>query len=402
MLGFENSLPTLSRRVLSVASGATCERIRGLLAETGAHPHEVILVGDTRADQDVARETGVFFLGYCPDPNSAPWPAARCLLSIEDLEGEVSRFDRAVPVSVAVCTYNGLSRGFLHESLDSILGQTVYPEEVLLVDDGSTDGTSEWVSVHYPRVRVLRQANRGLAEARNTAIQATSCRYLAFLDDDDRWHPEKLERQLHAGGSAVFTGLTLIDGSGRRIGERRPLAGELGWPEILLGNQVTGPSSVLMERSVVRAVGQFRSGLAGTEDYDYWIRCARVAPLRAIEQPLVEYRCHDGQMSAGYAAMAEKALEVVEAHAAPGGEAFRAQVLRYNAYGVLFMGLGRRIPEAVRLGWRWSRRASLSLALLGLRLTGMALSGWPEGQRRFRRWERATVGRQLRRLEKTP
>jgi len=315
------------------------EIVRSILADTGVRPEEVLFVGDARADQQGAREAGVFFLGRWPDRDTAPWAAARCLPDLETLEEAVTRFDRAVPVSVAICTCNGLTRGYLHEALASVAGQTVYPEEVLLVDDGSTDGTAEWVRQNHPDVRLLTQANAGLAAARNTAIRHTSCRYLAFLDDDDRWHPAKLEKQWQARARAVFTGLTLIDGQGRRVGQRRPLAGQVGWPEILLGNPVTGPSSVLLERALVHRVGDFRAGLGGTEDYDYWIRCSRVAPLRALEEELVEYRCHPGQMSAGYAAMAEKAMQVSEAHAHSGGDEFRKLVVRYNAYGVLGMGL---------------------------------------------------------------
>lgn len=375
------------------------EIVRAIMDSDGYRPDEILFVGDGRTDQEGARQSGVFFLGRGEPGPSAPWAAARCIADLRELTSAADRFDRAVPVSVVLCTYNGWSRGYLAAALDSVQAQSVYPEEVLIVDDGSTDGTAEQVLARYPGVRVLRQANLGLAEARNTGIRATTCRYLAFLDDDDRWHPEKLQRQVSAGGAAVYTALTLIDAQGRPVGARRPVAERIGWPEILLGNQIAGPSSVLLERSLLTRCGEFRSGLGGTEDYDYWIRCSRSGPFLGLDLPLVEYRTHAGQMSAGYAAMAEQALRVADEHAARAGEDFRRLVLRYNAYGVLAMGLARGWSQAVRAGWAWSRLAGWDLPLLAVRLLGMACRLWPPLQQRYRRWELEWVGGRLRLLE---
>src|SRR5258708_29985390 len=99
-------------------------------------------------------------------------------------------------VTVVMCTRNGLSRGFLDEAMRSVHEQTTTPSEVLLVDDGSTDGTASEVRRAYPSVTVLINTGTGLAAARNTGIRAARSSWIAFIDDDDVWRPTKLSEQL--------------------------------------------------------------------------------------------------------------------------------------------------------------------------------------------------------------
>src|SRR4030065_572228 len=97
-------------------------------------------------------------------------------------------------VSVVIPCYNNIS--YLRECLDSVLNQTLTDYEVILIDDGSTDGTSEIIQSYLPRIKYLRQPNQGPAAARNAGIEAASGECIAFPEADDLWYPEKLEVQL--------------------------------------------------------------------------------------------------------------------------------------------------------------------------------------------------------------
>ena len=99
-------------------------------------------------------------------------------------------------VSVVIPTYN--RRDTLARALDSVFAQTRTPFEVIVVDDGSNDGTSDWVREVYPEVRLLEQENQGVSAARNYGIREASGTWLAFLDSDDAWFPEKLASQVQA------------------------------------------------------------------------------------------------------------------------------------------------------------------------------------------------------------
>ena len=135
------------------------------------------------------------------------------------------------PVSVILTTHNGASRGFMAQAVDSVLSQTFHDYELIIVDDGSKDGTKEQCQSHLldPRVRYIWQENRGLASARNTGIRESSGRLICLLDDDDIWKPTKLERQLEfvhgelrnfKRWGLIFTWIELIDAAGRLIGYR--------------------------------------------------------------------------------------------------------------------------------------------------------------------------------------
>ena len=110
----------------------------------------------------------------------------------------VSNREQQYQVSVVIPTYNRLS--VLPRALDSVFGQTLPALEVIVVDDGSTDGTADWVRANYPKARVIEQENRGVSAARNTGIRESCGQWLAFLDSDDSWLPKKLHEQVQALG----------------------------------------------------------------------------------------------------------------------------------------------------------------------------------------------------------
>jgi hypothetical protein len=209
-------------------------------------------------------------------------------------------------VAAVICTRNGHSRGFLAEALTSVFEQTVTPAEIILVDDGSTDGTAEEVRRAYPAVTVLSSDGTGLAAARNTGIRAAHSKWIAFLDDDDVWLPAKLAQQLAQAEaspqpeSTIWASRVAIIGKSRKKDApvlERTLKQFAGWPACLLGSPVT-PSGVLLARSLLLRMGLFKENISAGSAYECWIRClAAGANLCFSKDILVCHRRHQAQMT---------------------------------------------------------------------------------------------------------
>jgi glycosyltransferase involved in cell wall biosynthesis len=200
-------------------------------------------------------------------------------------------------VSVVVPTYNRPRE--LTRAVESVLAQSWTDFEVLIVDDGSTDDTGRAArSFADDRVRYLRQLrNQGVSEARNRGIREARGGLVAFLDSDDEWEGEKLGRQV-ALLDAAPRGVGLVYTGSRRVGG--PRDGEVFVPscrgdvyrEMLHRNVFdVGSSSVVAKKDVLDRVGGFDPSLPSMEDYDYWIRVARVCRVDFVPEPLVTY--HD-------------------------------------------------------------------------------------------------------------
>jgi glycosyltransferase involved in cell wall biosynthesis len=204
-------------------------------------------------------------------------------------------------VSVVIPTHN--RRVALQAGLRSVLGQRNVDLEVIVVDDGSRDDTPQWLGqVGDPRLRVLRhEVATGVATARNHGIAAARGEWLAFLDDDDLWAPDKLCRQLataeEASADLVYVGAFQTDSS-------RRVTALLACPEASsLGSRIyehnvlpAGQSSVIVRREVLDRVGGFDPRLAHFADWDMWIRLVEQARCAACPEPLVAYVVHDGGM----------------------------------------------------------------------------------------------------------
>lgn len=202
-------------------------------------------------------------------------------------------------ISVVIPAYN--AEATLPETLASAVAQRGVDFEVVVVDDGSQDGTADVVSSLGAPVRLVRQANAGVGAARNKALTAVRGEWVAFLDADDLWAPDKLQRQLEAlrrSGSAglCYTGVRLVDGAGQEYtsAERwaRPGPRPEGWAfrSLLLQDNPICNSSVLVSRHLLSRVGPFSCDAAMSEDYDMWLRVAWLAPLRYLTEPLTSYR----------------------------------------------------------------------------------------------------------------
>jgi len=200
--------------------------------------------------------------------------------------------------------------GVLTRALDSVLAQQRPADEIIVVDDRSVDRTRDHLARHYPGVKVLSGPGRGVSAARNRGIAACRSQWLAFLDSDDEWLPDKLERQLrhveqHPGERVVHTEEIWIR-HGRRVNPMRKHAKGGGWIfEACLPLCVISPSSVMIHRDVFEELGPFDEGLPACEDYDLWLRiCARM-PVGFVETPLVrKHGGHRDQLSRRFAARA--------------------------------------------------------------------------------------------------
>jgi glycosyltransferase involved in cell wall biosynthesis len=264
-------------------------------------------------------------------------------------------------VSVVIPTRN--RRPLLQRSLASALGQRGVDVEVIVVDDGSSDGTADAVTgLGDDRVRVVRHdTSRGVSAARNAGIGAAQAPWLAFLDDDDLWSPHKLGAQLEAigtrsaqGGEPQWscTGCVLIDETDRLVGAAGTAGDAIDARRLLVANAVpAGGSGVVVRADVVRTLGGFDEGLSLYEDWDLWTRLSLRGPAAAVDRPLVAYRV--------WRSVSSREVDLVGAWrtvtgrytveaAALGVEADVADLHRYRAYRALRSGRHGEAAEAYR------------------------------------------------------
>lgn len=201
-------------------------------------------------------------------------------------------------VSVIIPTIGRVDR--LHRALCSVASQTRLPEEVIVVSKSNKDKlTNEVESFDIP-IDIIEQKGTGLSNARNEGIKASSESLIAFLDDDDWWKPEKIERQVQVirneDTAFVFTGIEHVDETGNTINFRIP-TDKPSEQEILTQNAVGAPSTVLAKRSCLNAIGGFDEELPSREEWDMYIRLLEKFDCQYIPDPLVVKESHDEAMS---------------------------------------------------------------------------------------------------------
>jgi glycosyltransferase involved in cell wall biosynthesis len=204
-------------------------------------------------------------------------------------------------VSVILPTYN--RAWIVKEAVESVLGQDFCDVELIVVDDGSTDGTPAMLAAYGSRLRCIRQENRGVSAARNTGIQAARGPLIALLDSDDTWLPGKLDAQVayfdaHPEALICQTEEIWIR-NGVRVnpGKRhRKQAGMIF--ERSLALCLVSPSAVMLRRSLLDEVGLFDEALPACEDYDLWLRIACKHAVHLVDTPLIVKRGgHSDQLS---------------------------------------------------------------------------------------------------------
>jgi glycosyltransferase involved in cell wall biosynthesis len=209
-------------------------------------------------------------------------------------------------VSVVVPVYNG--EQFVDSCLGSIAAQTYARVETIVVDDGSTDASAARAKNHASKPVVVSLPHGNLPSARNAGIRRASGDYIAFCDVDDLWRPEKLEKQValltaRPEVGLVFTEVALFGNDPSALKKRRLGRFERAFNngdqfEILLRKDIIAPSAVLVRRETIDKAGFFDEGLFSCEDWDLWLRIARLKiAMYRINELLTLYRRHGGGMT---------------------------------------------------------------------------------------------------------
>ncbi len=207
-------------------------------------------------------------------------------------------------ISVIIPTYN--RRDCLDRAIESVMVQTLLPSEIIIIDDGSTDGTQEFIAQRFPSVRYHYQENHGVSAARNKGLGLARFPWIALLDSDDAWMPNKLELQqeaLQAEPDKLICHTNEIwYRQGKRVNPMRKHQKFGGWIfEKCLPLCAMSPSSVLIHQDVFAKVGTFDEDLPACEDYDLWLRITAHYPVLYCEQALtVKYGGHADQLSQRY------------------------------------------------------------------------------------------------------
>jgi glycosyltransferase involved in cell wall biosynthesis len=215
----------------------------------------------------------------------------------------------SVKISVVIPAYNAVA--FLPRCLQSVFAQTLPHEEVIVVDDGSTDNTAKLAT--ELGARVISRINGGLSAARNTGIQNAQCEWIALLDADDLWAPDKLERQaacIRPDTVLIYTGIRIFDDNG--VCEERPAVDASTARKMLRYRNPITPSTVLVRRDAVAKDGGFREDIRACEDWEMWVRLQRIGQFEALSELLTNYYVHPNSLSANPARMIEAFDRIVD------------------------------------------------------------------------------------------
>jgi glycosyltransferase involved in cell wall biosynthesis len=202
-------------------------------------------------------------------------------------------------VSVVMSVFNG--ERFLREAVDSILGQTYRDLELIVIDDGSADGSGEILAQRRQadaRLRVFPQANMGLTRSLNRGVELSTGEYVARMDADDLSEPRRFERQVafmdaHPDVGLLGTAYREIDGEGRVLGTKVFPTDDRALRAALIRYNPFFHASVLLRREVFTAVGLYDPAWPSVEDYELWLRVAQRFRLANLEEPL-GMRRYDG------------------------------------------------------------------------------------------------------------
>ena len=203
-------------------------------------------------------------------------------------------------ISVVIPTYNRYK--FLKRALKSVYAQTHLAQEVIVVDDGSTDNTIQ-IKKDFPNIIYLYQKNSGVSSARNLGINNSSYEWIAFLDSDDEWDKDKLKLQVefHKENRDILMSYTderwIRDSKEIKIPKKfRKFGGDIF--DRCLSHCIIAPSATLIHKDLLDAVGVFDESLEVCEDYDLWLRVAVENKIGLVDKKLItKYAGHDDQLS---------------------------------------------------------------------------------------------------------
>jgi glycosyltransferase involved in cell wall biosynthesis len=281
-------------------------------------------------------------------------------------------------VTVVIPAYN--AERWIEACVASALNQTWPSIECLVVDDGSTDETATIAGSFGEKVGVVSVSNGGVARARNIGLNAASGEYIAFLDADDQWHPEKIERQMSVFDSnpalgLVYTSLALIDEDGHSLGVlEAPEPSEARRKTLLMEPPPVGLcQSAVVPAKVLATVGEFDQRLTTSADADLFCRIAAAYPVGVVREPLALYRLHTGQMHEDLSALEHDMRIILSEHL--GGNSLARRRLRGQAKAGLYVTLA--IASASRGHWTAALRHGIRAARANpLRTLVLGGQGW--------------------------
>ncbi len=210
-------------------------------------------------------------------------------------------------ISVVIPSFN--RRHTLTRALQSIVDQTSAVDEIIVVDDGSNDGSSQLIEHKFPQVKLIRQPNQGVSAARNRGIEAARYDWIALLDSDDSWHSHKIAtiREAHRKHPqfVLYHSDEIWIRNGKRVNPMNKHQKSGGWVfEQCLPLCVISPSAAVIQKSVLQSLGMFDEKLPACEDYDLWLRLCHLYPIHYLDQALAtKFGGHEDQLSKRYRAM---------------------------------------------------------------------------------------------------
>ncbi|MBD2693188.1 glycosyltransferase [Anabaena catenula] len=220
-------------------------------------------------------------------------------------------------ISVIIPVYNGEKT--IRETLESVLNQSFSLIEVIIINDGSTDATLEIIqSISDSRLQVFSYPNSGIAVSRNRGIAKASGEYIAFIDADDLWKPDKLKFQVNtleqnSEAAVAYSWCDHIDESSRflRSGSRFTANGDV-YSKLLVANFLENGSNPLIRADALASIGGFEASLSPAEDWDLWLRLARQYHFVVIPYPQVLYRISSTSLSSNILKMEVVSLQIIK------------------------------------------------------------------------------------------
>jgi len=202
-------------------------------------------------------------------------------------------------VSIIIPNYNYAR--YLRDAIDSALAQTYRPVEVIVVDDGSTDGSRSVIQAYGNTIHSIFQKNKGLPSARNAGIARASGEFFVFLDSDDSLLPDAVMKLYEGFLSAPDCGIVFgysesVSETGESLSFHKNARCDFTYEEFLFANFILVPEAMVSKR-VVDEIGGFTTSFVQCEDYDFWIRSARKFKIRNIDQLVAKIRSHDANLS---------------------------------------------------------------------------------------------------------
>lgn len=260
-------------------------------------------------------------------------------------------------VSIVIPTYNRSE--LLRKAVESLQAQTYQSIEIIIVDDCSSDDTEETVkNMKDKRIRYIKhERNKGGSEARNTGIKQANGRFVGFLDSDDQWLPEKLEKQLsvfkqNPFAGVVYTGVNVVKG-GEVIETVTPQHKGNLLKMLLERNCLNTTSSILVKKELLDEVGGFDGALPSCQDWDLYLRLARISNFDFVKDPLVLFFEHDGErITTNKRASAQGHMQIFQKYkelARKQDARTFQQFISYISKIIIKIGIGSQNEEAMKM-----------------------------------------------------